>query len=77
MMDNQQERSSAANLETAEARLRLAHDPDATVSSEMSMNADSAVVVDRKREAQSFRSEVDGFLPFSRYRTSSVFGRDV
>jgi hypothetical protein len=27
------------------------------------MNPDSAVALDRKREAQPFRSEVDGFLP--------------
>jgi hypothetical protein len=40
------------------------------------MNPDSAVVIDRKREAQSFRSEVDAFLPLSRHR-SAVLRRDV
>jgi hypothetical protein len=30
----------------------------------------SAVAVDRKREAQSLRSEVDGFLPLSRDRSA-------
>jgi hypothetical protein len=29
------------------------------------MNPDSAVAIDRKREARSFRSEVDGFVPLS------------
>ena len=28
---------------------------------------DSAVAIDKKREAQPFRSEVDGFLPLSRH----------
>ena len=31
------------------------------------MNPDSAVVIDRKRKAQPFRSKVDGFLPLSRH----------
>jgi hypothetical protein len=40
------------------------------------MNRDSAVAIDRKREAQPFRSEVDGFLPLSKHR-SAVLGGDV
>jgi hypothetical protein len=40
------------------------------------MNPDCEFVIDRKREAQSFRSEVDGFLPLSRYR-SGVLPGDV
>ncbi len=31
---------------------------------------DSAVAIDKKREAQPFRSEVDGFLPLSRHRSA-------
>jgi hypothetical protein len=38
------------------------------------MNPDSAVAIDRKREAQSFRSEVDGFLPLSRHRSAVLRG---
>ena len=37
---------------------------------------DSAVAIDKKREAQPFRSEVDGFLPLSRHR-SAVLREDV
>jgi hypothetical protein len=33
-------------------------------------SADSAVAIDRKREAQSFRSKVDGFVPLSRHRSA-------
>jgi len=32
------------------------------------MNPDSAVAIAGKREAQSFRNEVDGFVPLSRHR---------
>jgi len=39
------------------------------------VNPDSAVAVERNGEAQSFRSEVDGFLPLSRDR-SVVFRVD-
>jgi hypothetical protein len=39
-------------------------------------SADSAVAIDRKREAQSFRSKVDGFVPLSRHR-SAVLREDV
>jgi hypothetical protein len=39
-------------------------------------NPDSAVAIDRKREAQSFRSKVDGFMPLSRHR-SAVLREDV
>ena len=42
----------------------------------MRINPDSAVAIDKKREAQPFRSEVDGFLPLSRHR-SAVLRRDV
>jgi hypothetical protein len=38
------------------------------------MNPDSEVAIDRKREAQSFRSEVDGFLPLSRHRSALLRG---
>jgi hypothetical protein len=38
------------------------------------LNPDSAVAIDRKREAQSFRSEVDGFVPLSRYRSAVMRG---
>ena len=31
------------------------------------LTPDSAVAIDKKREAQPFRSEVDGFLPLSRH----------
>ena len=41
-----------------------------------SFSPDSAVAIDRKREAQPFRSKVDGFLPLSRHR-SAVAGGDV
>jgi hypothetical protein len=37
------------------------------------MNPDCAVAINRKREAQSLRSKVDGFLPLSRHR-STVLG---
>jgi hypothetical protein len=37
---------------------------------------DSAVAIDRKREAQPFRSKVDGFVPLSRHR-SAVLRADV
>jgi hypothetical protein len=40
------------------------------------MNPDSAVGIDRKREAQPFRSKVDGFVPLSRHR-SAVLRADV
>jgi len=40
------------------------------------LNPDSAVAIDKKRETRSFRSEVDGFVPLSRYR-SGVLGRNV
>jgi hypothetical protein len=39
-------------------------------------NLDSAVAIDRKREAQPFRSQVDGFVPLSRHR-SAVLRADV
>jgi hypothetical protein len=39
-------------------------------------NPDSAVAVERKREAQSFRSKVDGFLPLSRHRSAVLRGDD-
>ena len=35
---------------------------------------DSAVAIDKKREAQPFRSEVDGFLPLSRHRSAVLRG---
>jgi hypothetical protein len=38
------------------------------------LNPDSAVAIDRKREPQSFRSEVDGFVPLSRYRSAVMRG---
>jgi len=38
------------------------------------LNPDSAVAIDRKREAQPFRSKVDGFLPLSRHRSAVVGG---
>jgi hypothetical protein len=38
------------------------------------INPDSAVAIDKKREAQSFRSEVDGFLPLSRHRSAVLRG---
>ena len=38
------------------------------------MNPDSLVAIDRKREAQSFRSEVDGFLPLSRDHSAVLRG---
>src|SRR5262250_2238509 len=34
----------------------------------------SAVPIDRKREAQPFRSKVDGFLPLSRHRSAVLAG---
>src|SRR5215510_11876788 len=37
---------------------------------------DSAVAIDRKREVDSFRSQVDGFLPLSRHR-STVLREDT
>ncbi len=40
------------------------------------MIPDSAVAIDKKREAQPFRSEVDGFLPLSRHR-SAVHRGDI
>jgi len=39
-------------------------------------NQDSAVAIDRKCEAQPFRSKVDGVLPLSR-RRSTVLGEDT
>src|SRR5512145_3214579 len=39
-------------------------------------NPDSAVALDMKREAQPFRSKVDGFLPLSRHR-ATVLPRHV
>jgi hypothetical protein len=38
------------------------------------LNPDSAVTVDRKREAQPFRSEVDGFLSLSMHRLAVLRG---
>jgi hypothetical protein len=38
------------------------------------LNPDSAAVIDRKREAQPFRSEVDGFLPLGRHRSAVLRG---
>jgi hypothetical protein len=38
------------------------------------LNPDSAVAIDRKREAQPFRSKVDGFVPLSRYRSAVLQG---
>jgi len=40
----------------------------------MASNPDSAVEIDRKREAQPFRSEVDGFLPLTRHRSAVLRG---
>ena len=40
------------------------------------LNPDSAVAIDRKREAQPFRSQVDGFLPLTRHRLT-VPGEDT
>ena len=40
------------------------------------LNPDSAVAIDRNREAQPFRSKVDGFVPLSRHR-SAVLRADV
>ena len=37
-------------------------------------NPDSAVAIDKKREAQPFRSEVDGFLPLSRHLPAVLRG---
>ena len=37
-------------------------------------NPNSAVAIDKKREAQSFRSEVDGFLPLSRHQSAVLRG---
>jgi hypothetical protein len=39
-------------------------------------NPDSAVALSRKREAEPFRSKVDGFLPLCRY-LSAVLGWNV
>jgi hypothetical protein len=38
------------------------------------LNPDSAVAIDRKREAQPFRSEVDRFLPLSKHRSAVLRG---
>ncbi len=38
------------------------------------LSPDSAVAIDKKREAQPFRSEVDGFLPLSRHRSAVLRG---
>jgi len=38
------------------------------------LNPDSAVGTDTKREAQSFRSEVDGFLPLRVHRPALLWG---
>ena len=40
------------------------------------MNRDSAIAIDRKREAQPSRSKDDGILPLSRHR-SAVLGGDT
>jgi len=40
------------------------------------LNPDSAVAINRNREAQPFRSEVDGFVPLSRHR-STVLEEDT
>jgi len=37
------------------------------------LNPDSAVAVDRKREAEPFHSKVDGLLPLSSYRSALVW----
>src|SRR5262245_24373448 len=42
----------------------------------MKIIPNSAVAIDRKGEAQPFRSKVDGFLPLSRHR-SAVLGEDT
>jgi len=47
-----------------------------TVTTDSRLNPDSAVAIDGKREARSLRSEVDGFVPLSKHR-SSVLRRDV
>jgi hypothetical protein len=36
---------------------------------EEELNSDSAVAIDRKRDTEPFRSEVDGFLPLSRHQS--------
>jgi hypothetical protein len=38
------------------------------------LNPDSAVANNKTREAQPFRSEVDGFLPLSRHRSALLRG---
>ena len=38
------------------------------------MNPDSAVAIDRKREAQPLRSKVDGFVPLSRHQSTVLRG---
>jgi hypothetical protein len=38
------------------------------------LKLDSAVAIDSKREAQSFRSEVDGFVPLSSHRSAVLQG---
>jgi hypothetical protein len=38
------------------------------------MNPNSAVALSRKREAEPFRSKVDGFLPLSKYRSAVLDG---
>jgi hypothetical protein len=40
------------------------------------LEPDSAVAIDRNREAQPFRSKVDGFVPLSRHR-SAVLRADI
>jgi hypothetical protein len=44
------------------------------INPEIEFNPDSAVAIDKKREAQPFRSEVDGFLPLSRHRSAVLRG---
>ena len=44
------------------------------ISSGIAMIPDSAIAIDRKRKAESFRSEGDGFLPLSRDRSAVLGG---
>ncbi|MET0643979.1 MAG: hypothetical protein ABWZ17_06345, partial [Candidatus Binatia bacterium] len=41
----------------------------------LAFNLDSAVGIARKRDAQPFRSEVDGFLPRGRHRSAVLRGQ--
>jgi hypothetical protein len=51
-------------------------DRQADMASKFGLNPDPAVTIDRKREAQPFRSKCDGFLPLSRH-LSTVPGEDA